>query len=56
MTDRTAAREHRFTIPANRHPDYAEPLPGKAIDSVIAAELLGALTAATRPDPLESRA
>lgn len=45
-----------FATTANRHPDYAEPLPGKAIDPVIAAELLGALTAATRPDPLESRA
>jgi hypothetical protein len=33
-----------------------EPLPGKAIDPVIAAELLGTLTAATRPNPRQSRA
>jgi hypothetical protein len=33
-----------FATTANRHPDYAEPLPGKAIDPVTAAEVLGALT------------
>jgi hypothetical protein len=33
-----------FTTTTNRHPDYAQPLPGKAIDPVTAAELLGALT------------
>ncbi|MEV3937119.1 DUF4132 domain-containing protein [Glycomyces sp. NPDC049804] len=38
-----------FATTANRHPDYAEPLPGKAIDPVTAAEVLGALTDACAP-------
>lgn len=33
-----------FATTANRHPGYAQPLPGKAIDPVTAAEVLGALT------------